>query len=91
VRGQEQEYGSGSGSGVWWRWDGLDLLKRSMSAGVTCCVPDIHCILLIVGRGGIRSSGFMSISFVVSLEVCQQTILRHILGQLTVEVHDRKC
>jgi hypothetical protein len=69
---------------------GLDLLKRSMSAGVTCCVPDIHCILLIVGRGGIRSSGFRSISFVVSLEVCQQIIRRYILGQLTVEVHDRR-
>jgi hypothetical protein len=38
-----------------------------MSAGVTCWVPDIHCILLIVGRGGMSSSGFMSMSFVVSL------------------------
>jgi hypothetical protein len=45
-----------------------NLLKRSMSAGVTCCVPEIHCILLMVGRGGISSSGFRSMSFVRSLE-----------------------
>lgn len=35
-----------------------------MSAGVTCWVPEIHCMLLMVGRGGMRSSGFMRMSFV---------------------------
>jgi hypothetical protein len=39
-----------------------------MSAGVTYCVPDIHWILLIVGRGGMRSSGFSRMSFVRSLD-----------------------
>jgi hypothetical protein len=43
-----------------------------MSAGVTCCVPDIHCILLIVGRGGMSSSGFIRTSLVWSLRQVSQ-------------------
>lgn len=41
-----------------------DVLSRSMSATVTCWVPEIHCMLLMVGRGGMRSSGFKSMSLV---------------------------
>lgn len=43
------------------------LLSRSMSAGVTYWVPDIHCMLLIVGRGGMTKSGLSRTSFVRSL------------------------
>jgi hypothetical protein len=39
-----------------------------MSAGVTYCVPEIHWILLIVGRGGINSSGLSRTSLARSLE-----------------------
>lgn len=38
------------------------LLSLSMSAGVTYVVPEIHCRLDIVGRGGIKASGLKSLS-----------------------------
>jgi hypothetical protein len=44
------------------------LLRRSMSAGVTYWVPEIHWMLLIVGRGGMRRSGLSNMSFVRSLD-----------------------
>jgi len=39
-----------------------------MSAGVTCCVPEIHWRLLMVGRGGMRSAGLRRMSCAGSLE-----------------------
>ena len=39
------------------------LPKKSKSAGVKYCVPDIHCIFEIVGRGGISAAGLKSSSF----------------------------
>lgn len=48
---------------------GGSLLRRSMSAGVTICVPEIHCMFDIVGRGGIKSSSLNSVSLVLFLHI----------------------
>jgi len=68
----------------------VNLLRRSMSAGVTYCVPDIHWMLLMVGRGGMSRSGFMRISFVRSLNgllVCVQECVRLHLQLQTATKH----
>ena len=37
-------------------------LSKSMSVGVICCVPEIHCIFDIVGLGGTIASMLKSLS-----------------------------
>jgi hypothetical protein len=40
------------------KYDGvLDVLRISMSAGETYCVPEIHWMLVMVGRWGVMASG----------------------------------
>jgi hypothetical protein len=57
-----------------------------MSAGVTYWVPEIHWMLLIVGLGGMRRSGFSRISFVRSLGV---TLARRLFDEAIVTYYCR--
>lgn len=49
------------------------ILKMSISVGETYCVPEIHCRLDIVGRGGICACGLNSLSSDRGLDSCQHT------------------
>jgi hypothetical protein len=66
------------------------LLKRSISAGVTYCVPDIHCMLLMVGRAGISSSGFRRMSFVRFLNIMSKSQSDDLAQKLTVASHGQR-
>jgi hypothetical protein len=57
--------------------------------GVMYWVPLIHCMLDMVGRGGMRSSGFRSTSFVRSLE---HVSIEHesIWKERTASAHDQR-
>jgi hypothetical protein len=59
-----------------------DILRRSMSAGVTYWVPEIHWMLLIVGRGGMRSWGLSSMSVVRTLGMLVRGILTVVMVDL---------
>lgn len=51
---------------------GENSLNRSMSAMVTNCVPEIHCMFEIVGRGGISASGLKTTSLDFVLQRASQ-------------------
>jgi len=52
-----------------------DVLKMSMSEGVTYCVPATHWKFDIVGLGGMRACGLNSLSSDLALQVVSKYIL----------------